>query len=289
MNELRRLQTLAPPELHDTSRTSPARNEFWGVLSKRQLERMRPGFIRVEVLHPNNTRGTQVRLDPIPISNVTSIDVDPSTCCHTTHVGGSPQRPLAKDLILWENGVLGTSVRFMPESSIWERVVLLPGPWKQFPTGIPSYWSGSAMNASKLLNGNPNHYLIDNPKYLAQPAGWMASRDEIMHYHQKLCVDGMLPPFDGEHYVWDGLHVHTVEFWSGGLQFWCKHCNVQRMVLVDETFGNHLLYHTSNNKQNSIPQERLVKVVNYLGQLQTVIEVARSERERSLSGQEKPK
>ena len=293
MNELRRLQTMAPPELNDTTATSPTRNEYWGILSKRQLERMRPGFIRVEVFHPNNTRGTQLQLDPIPISNGTLNSVDPTACCHTTHVGGSPQRPLAKDLLLWESGVWGTSVRLMPESSIWDWVVLLPGPWEKFPTGIPSYWSGramnwsqlSAMNLSDMRNPKPHHVLVDNPKFLAQPAGWMASRDEIMEYHQKLCVAGILPPFDGNDYPWDGLHYLNVEFWSGGLQFWLKHCNIQRIILVDETFGNHLLYHTEVKKQYTIPQQRLVRVVDYFRQLQTVIQVARGEREQALGSQ----
>ena len=122
---------------------------------------------------------------------------------------------------------------------------------------------------------------MNNPKYLAQSAGWMASPHEIMEYHQKLCVAGFLPPYDGERVQLDGLHLHNVEFWSGGIQLWCDHCNVQRIVLVDETFGNHLLYHTANNKQHIVPVERLVRVVDYWGQLQSVIHAAQQEKSTS--------
>ena len=293
MKEIRRLQTLVaatetentPSHNHHHHHHHPAqKDEFWGDLSMSQLRRMRPGFIRVEVYQPDNKRRTQPQASQLIISptKTSNTTIDPTICCHTTHVGGTPQRPVADDLLMWESSIVGTSVRQMPESSIWDWVLLLPGPSLPFPYSVNSYWSGRAVNTS-LHKLHMTVQQIGDPKFLAQPAGWMASRTDIMEYHQHLCASGFLPPYQGELFPLDGLHRHNVEFWSGGIQLWCKYCNIQRVLLVDSTsFAKQLLYHSANNKQYSKPTERLVRAVDYFGQVHTVINRAQQEKMRML-------
>ena len=103
-----------------------------------------------------------------------------------------------------------------------------------------------------------------------------------MHYHQKLCIAGTLHPSDGKNIRGMDYTFIMSNFRVADSSFGVNIAIFNEWSFVDETFGNHLLYHTSNNKQNSIPQERLVKVANYFGQLQTVIEVARGERNKAL-------
>jgi hypothetical protein len=274
MTELNRLKEQAPHEL-----LASDQHQFWGALTKKQLERMRPGFIRVEAL-VNKNRGTQQHLEArIPVDlNFTNpnssgnssrswyyANVDPEPCCHSAHVGN--QHPKSEDLLVWETGILGTKVREMPEStsSSLSWVALLPGPArsKGFRSLVDGIWSCdfSAQKEIKPPNGNG--------KYLAQSAGWMASRSELQQL-EGFCPGGFLPPYDPPQYLQDGLFRNNVEFWSGGIQLYMS-CNIQRILsLVPQDFSRHLLYHTANNKQTQKGLFRLVRINDLLGQLNTV-------------------
>ena len=285
------------------------------------LERLRPGLIRVEVLPQDiSKQRIQQQLDPIPLStstitynnnnNITSSSssssfmvggVDAEPCCHMKHalptVNNNNTKPKGNELMIWETGILGMSVRKMPSSSSsslgW--VGLLPGPVSgrhlpgykamNYKGLVPSQTGGGEQNDPNL-EGESKSIVKKNkkrvpdgsgdPRYLAQSAGWMASPRELMELHTRLCDGGFLPPYDeSRRFQRDGLHRHNVEFWSGGIQMWCGFCNIQRIVSLDpKHFSKHLIYHTANNKQKKLPDERLVRVTDLFGQLHTLKEEA---------------
>ena len=112
------------------------------------------------------------------------------------------------------------------------------------------------------------------------------TRRQLLEMHVKLCKGSFLPPFDGPTFQKDGLYMHNVEYWSGGLQQWCPKdgCNIQRIVQLDpKNFSKHLLYHTANNKQFSIVRERQVRANHLFGQLNTVRKDATEAKNRTLS------
>jgi hypothetical protein len=247
---------------------------FWGPMTKEQLDRIQPGFLRVEVL-TDPERPTQQDVGRIPV--FARARPDPRVCCHTNRVGRqgelTPQYPTADQLLIWEIGIAGLSVQEMPKHTtssqpkLLDWVALLPirGTAKK----VDGYWSGTQGALGPTMPQKPSSA---SNEYFGQSAGWMASRKEIMQFDQ-LCHGGFLPPFDLPWMEDDGMGWTTdqVEFWSGGMQLWGQMCEMQRIVSLDpRQFSRHLLYHTSNNKQVEITSERLVKVSTLLGQLHSV-------------------
>lgn len=85
-------------------------------------------------------------------------------------------------------------------------------------------------------------------------------------------------------------HGLQVEFWSGGTSLFqsFRACNLQRIVSLDpDGFSKHLIYHSANNKQRQLAQqkksERFVKVDTLLGQLNTVKKNAQEAKRRELA------
>jgi hypothetical protein len=155
-----------------------------------------------------------------------------------------PQVPESDRLILWETSIRALSVRQMPASSNMDWVALLPGPNPLTHKQVSKFWAVDAAvpSTSTIPLEKPDS---SAPKFMAQSAGWIGSRREILELHQLLCRGGFLPPFDGQDMPKDGL-THNVEFWSGGIQMWCNFCNIQRIIpLIPEEFSKHLLYHTT--------------------------------------------
>lgn len=78
----------------------------------------------------------------------------------------------------------------------------------------------------------------------------------------------------------DGLTLNNVEFWSGGFSIFSgtrAGCNMQGVIsLKPEHFSHHFLYHTANNKQKSLPNFRLLKTNNFMGQINTVVKAAKA-------------
>jgi hypothetical protein len=120
-------------------------------------------------------------------------------------------------------------------------------------------------------------------KLIAQSAGWMASRQEILDLN-RMCRGGFLPPFEGKHMPQDGLG-YDVEFWSGGIQMYSDHCNIHRIAPLNDpdAFSRHLLYHTANNKhyQGNI-KDRLLRIDDLMGQMNTVQKVAQQRMEKMI-------
>ena len=103
----------------------------------------------------------------------------------------------------------------------------------------------------------------------------MASREEILYLNDR-CMGSFLPPFEAKHFPRDGFWKKTVEYWSGGIQLWCRGCNMLRVISIrdPQSFSKHLMYHTANNKQYAIPRRRLVRLNDFLGQLNTLQKAA---------------
>lgn len=264
----------APDKLPSVLYGMPYEDTFFGPLLQTQLMHIRPGFIRVERLLNETLYPTQEELDPVE-RNYNFSDYgyngthtfDPSVCCSSKRLA-MPNRtvPSPEEMIMWETNVNGLALRQLPDG---EWYGLLAGPRRQ----DPGHKVGKIL--TKAISNLKTRSQVD-PKLLAQSAGWMMTRKQVLDLHVNVCKGAFLPPFD-EPFQKDGLYMHNVEFWSGGIQMWCARdgCNIQRIVSLDpQLFSKHLLYHSANNKQKVISQDRRVRVHHFLGQMNTLRKAA---------------
>mmetsp|Transcript_7163 Transcript_7163/g.8283 ORF Transcript_7163/g.8283 Transcript_7163/m.8283 type:complete len:642 (+) Transcript_7163:119-2044(+) len=295
--ELNRLKDAAPDTLPPEPRGDDLNENFYGPLSKLQLGRMIPGFIRVEVLLDESKYPSQKNLDPIPVDLEFDIKdedgtikkqqrtFDPIPCCGVSNVKGLPEHPARDQIMLWETSVFGANVRQLPTTNITSKSGMLD--WVLLQTGpktfhmsaeqfVGGYWAGrdgAYGNAPKLGEAHP--------RYIAQQGGWMATHEQLIDMHRNQCTQGFFPPFDKPAFNEDGLFFENVEFWSGAFQIFVgfgKGCNMQRVISMHpDHFSKHFLYHTANNKQASgqIKNERKVKAENFFGQVNSVVKAAK--------------
>lgn len=157
--------------------------DFYGPMSSDQLERVIPGFIRVEVL--SNGATSQKELDPIPITS--NVRVNATGCC-----GGVTDED--NDIVIWETSIRAIGVRKFPYPIGWAG--LLIGIHPSEDNYIGSYWSGEdgAFGKEEKRPGRSG-------EMMAQQAGFMASRSQIKYFH-KMCPGGFLPPFNSSY--WSG-------------------------------------------------------------------------------------
>ena len=289
-------------------------DEFWGSLTMKQLDHIKPGFIRVEVIK-NHTEFDKDGVVDRGHSVAASTAIDPSLCCHSKYIGHQgrlvPQYPTSNDIVIWETSIDGMHIKQMPKRlelkqsqsksslPLLDWVVVLP--IKGEPLSMSAYWSGnvpdltpsssssssSASSATKIKKKPPPSLLNE---YISQSASWMATSNEILDYNYKLCkgTSSFIPPFDGYHVAEDGYtHVtDSVEFWSGSLQLYGQQCSIQRLVAIDtDNFSKHLIYHTANNKQIELPNTRFTKVKTLYEQLQRVVKQAKKYKRTKLRNQ----
>ena len=263
-NTLDELVTEAPE-------TSSDSESIFGTLTRKQLQRLIPGFVRVEVLTTPGARG----VDVTGLDKDTNVSIDAKYCCalpkNFQHLSNPPKEPNNDGLMMWETGIKGLGLRELPKLG-W--VALQTGP-KNVPKDedISSYWSGAngAFPNDKRPSGG-------DPQMFGQQGGYMVTRQQIEFLQNVACKGGFFPPFKDRPFVNDGLHMANVEFWSGGYQHFggsstfAQGCNMQRVLSLEpERFSRQLLYHTANNKQHTIPQkQRLVNANTVFQQLYTV-------------------
>lgn len=260
----------------------PLHMTFYGDMTRRQLDRLIPGFVRVEVLLNETQNGAQTAadLDPIPLDYEHGRHFDPVPCCHVNMHPNveTPVQPASDQVVIWETNIKGLSVRQLPKTttletkpSVLDWVVLLPGPGKRMKAEelMGGYWSGRDGDFGEEPKPSPGM-----PDLIAQQGGWMATRQQLMRLHTDLCQGAFVPPFDSPIYRKDGQESMNVEFYSGGYQFFTGvlgGCNMQRVVSMDpEHFSKHFIYHVANNKQRQLARRRMVRADHLLGQLNTV-------------------
>jgi len=284
--ELERLAEEAPDTLPKEQEFPSTSQQINGPLSKTQLKRMIPGFIRAEVLLDQKKHPAQKKLDPIPVDHQFETEdgdfeekiFDPAPCCHVpNNVGKLPPAPGPDDIMIWETRVEGTVVRELPNggTNMMDWVMLQPGPKVKGEKFIGGYWSGNDGDYGEAGKNKPRG---GHPQLIAQQGGYILTREQLIEMHLNQCPDGFFSPFEGD-YKQDGLTLMNVEFWSGGYSIFSgtkAGCHMQRVIsLKPEHFSQHFLYHTGNNKQRTLPNNRLLKANNFMGQVNTVLKRAK--------------
>ena len=239
-------------------------------LSEEQLIRFRPGFIRVEVLQPGHRSLENSLTFPMDGEGVT---FDPTHCCVTDHINNDKTKE-SVELMIWETTLLGQTVRSLealPKDDIRSKYDQGKTTWISLLAIQPHWFAPAAVWPGELMTPKPKAKPMEysGAKNLAQSAGWMASAREIIQLDQTLCKGGFVPPLQKNIYPDDGFDGNNVEFWSGGIQMWSKKCSIQRFIPLDE-FDRHLLYHSSNNKQDRITKARQILVKNMVNDLHYV-------------------
>jgi len=295
--ELKRLYDEAPEYLPNEPQDLHT-EYFHGPLSRTQLSRMMPGFLRAEVLLKESNYIPKIEQASIPVDlefdlkdkygaiTTENRTFDPTPCCSVPDVSTLPKDPKHDQVMLWESGITGANVRQFPASSASSKpdmldwMLLQPGSMKPYFHNnkfVGGFWAGrdGAFGADAV---KPDGY---QPKYFGQQGGWMATREQLFRFHHDECVPGFFPPFDRPAFKEDGLIYQNVEFWSGGIQLFSGRksgCNMQRVIsLHPDHFSKHFLYHTANNKQlaSEIPKSRVEKVNDFYGQINSVVKAAK--------------
>ena len=160
--EIERLRIMAPEIVPDDNNgkgdmvDDVQKTKFFGSMSKQQLERVVPGFIRVEVMVNGTERPAPKEIFPIfPIDHDFGLglgghrDIDPSLCCHV-HLqpseGNISETPPVEDLVVWETNIKAFSIREFPSgSALLDWAVLMMGPGRLLPEYVKIgeiNWSG---------------------------------------------------------------------------------------------------------------------------------------------------
>jgi hypothetical protein len=276
-NAIDRLKQEAPLRLPEAPQTQQqALDNFEGPLSRHQLDRVIPGFIRVEVVRNATAFAKRTRPGRIPIDDSISSSnnaIDPRACCQRP----AEALPLPSDLFLWETHLRALGIRKMPSGTNLDWVLLQRGgnPYGlDYEDLIGDYWSGRGgdFNLTGIVSEDSRPSPMESI-YANNQGGWMATRQQLWQWHTRTCLGGFLPPFYEPTYPKDGMN-HVVEYWSGGANLVGRlACHLQRIIPLDPLqFSKHLLYHTSNNKQKQLKFVRglFTQVETLLGQLHTV-------------------
>jgi hypothetical protein len=187
--EIEQLRLEAPKKVPEVPESlDPKSMRFHGAMTKGQLDRVMPGFIRVEVLLNEEENGAQTKLDNIDTdfkfeitekgtTKEKEIHFNSRICCHVQMKPNksTPVKPNSQDVVIWETNVKALSVRKLPEpkqgtlSTLSDWVAILPGPGKRLDEKfmIGGYWSGrdGAFGDEEKPSGG-------RPDIIAQQGGW---------------------------------------------------------------------------------------------------------------------
>ena len=291
-SEIDRLQQVAPLRFDPPRVTTmqDALESFYGPMSKLQLARLIPGFIRVERVVNATAFQKRTRPGRIPAQDnyydlatgqTIPIRVDPVPCCYRPKESSAE----SSDFFLWETHIKALGIRHIPQSTLGWVLLQRGGSSFKIETElvIGDYWAGKH---SDFVHGSSNKSRPDSMEsiYSNNQGGWMATKKQLWSWHTRQCIGGFLPPYSSPSiYPMDGMN-HVVEYWSGGGNLFGRlACNLQRIIPLDPAqFSRHLLYHTSNNKQKQLKFVKgLFSQVNtFLGQLHTL----RMQAEKAVKG-----
>jgi hypothetical protein len=270
----------------DTLMDSQTSHLYFGnnSLTRSQLLRTIPGFIRVEAV----LNETQTPIPPLAVKvpvDMENVTIDATSCCHVSDVIAThrlPATPSSRDLIAWETQILPLGVRQMPAlvNQAYSNNTTYTLDWVLVqrgtppPGALPDYWSGNdGYYQNDTVNWRPSS---TERKYVNNQGGYMATQRQLLEWHTQLCPGGFLPPFNSPAYgAMDGLDLRDVEYWSGGVQLVTKAngCNLQRIISLErKAFARHILYHTTNNKQEQLQnvRERFTRLHELYGMLISV-------------------
>ena len=185
-------------------------------MTAEQLRRLWPGFVRVEVLDTRNDEPHQLLqqgvLDKpkysehVPASmeyeDLIYGSIDPSTCCDVpSGRARTPPNPTKEDLLLWETDISAMGVRHYPGNIGWGAAMTV-----EDRSDVGSYWSGEGHNFNdQKMKTRPRRV----NSLIGQQAGWMATRSQILYFHEHACPGGFLPPFEGIEWVNDSLQTRN--------------------------------------------------------------------------------
>ena len=176
--ELKTLKDEAPETLPPEPLDDYLRETFYGPLSKIQLGRMIPGFIRVEVLLDESKYPSQEELDPIKVDldfevedkdgiiRTQNRNFDPLPCCGVLNVDNLPKFPSYDQIMLWETSIFGANVRNFPtqksspNSNMLNWVLLQPGPKTHHMSAeqfVGGYWAGR--DGMYMIDGGVSFWL----------------------------------------------------------------------------------------------------------------------------------
>jgi hypothetical protein len=288
-DEIDRLRASAPDSHTDGRKHQDAENNYHGTMTKSQLLRTIPGFMRVEVLLDEGQYPAQKDTGPVPVDldfpSGKNQTVNSTVCCHVSEGSVSKNRPAKPDpsqLMVWETNIMPLGVRQMPQGSWLDWVVTQRGPNQgEVPTDavIGDYWT----NRKKDFFPEERRPSGIEFKYINNQGGWMSTREQLWRWHTEICLGSFLPPYEEPHFRFDGLDMRNVEWYSGGMQLSSvRHaCNMQRIISLDpQTFSKSLIYHSANNKQRQLQWKRekmFVKATTLVGQLNTIRKRAEEE------------
>ena len=207
--------TAAAPRPAVTTAQQAARR-FHGTMTREQLQRTIPGFLRVEVALPNyhqsSPESMRHRYEQVPVDYdwtdvnphpqySTNAVINASICCHVSSESSNPQlpqSPSSEQLYFWETSLEALGIRRMPQSSQLLTWVLLLGGnnqiegWGDRPEYVVGdYWSGRG----------PHFYFGDHfrrpdrkiGRYGNNQGGWMATRRQVAEWHSQICPGSFLP------------------------------------------------------------------------------------------------
>jgi hypothetical protein len=142
VREINRLQDLAP-DINQNQNYDE--DNYYGVLNKRQLSQLIPGFIRVEALLDSSLLNKKKYQSEnlIPITERPNLDSVP--CCHLNNTfSASDTRPLEPDsdtLYFWETNVRALGIRKMPLQTKFDWVLLQRGRRILLPDAKNQRWN----------------------------------------------------------------------------------------------------------------------------------------------------
>ncbi len=186
------------------------------------LRKLWPGFVRVEVLDTQfaNDKEEEQSSHQLLVGEQPPLDnykwmndvpaameyekqygtIDPDVCCGVPPGRArTPSNPQKDDLLLWETDISAMGVRHYPGNIGWAAAMTV-----QDIADIGSYWSGEGHRFGVNMT-RPRR--VDS--LLGQQAGWMATRSQILYFHEHACPGGFLPPFDGKDWVYDSLQTRN--------------------------------------------------------------------------------
>ena len=186
-------------------------------ISAEELQRLWPGFVRTEVLDRRLSSGdTHHQLleggtldqpkfyEHVPPSMEYEEEygsIDPNTCCGVPEGRArTPSNPTKDDLLLWETDISAMGVRHYPGGIGWAATMTV-----EDRADIGSYLSGEGHNYNDPSMKRPRRV----NSLIGQQAGWMASRSQVLYFHEHACPGGFLPPFEDKEWVHDSLQTRN--------------------------------------------------------------------------------